>query len=97
MMTMMRDLFRAIVPVSVRRAVRDALGLPRVIHGNFAGLRPITGIPAEHVMIDVGAYEGWFTECWLISATTLGIGYLRECDMLFARLDSRIRMNRAGG
>jgi FkbM family methyltransferase len=62
---MLRDLLRAILPVSLRRAVRDALGLPRVMHENFAGLRLISGVSGKHVMMDVGAFEGWFTDCWL--------------------------------
>lgn len=61
----LRSILRHFVPRDIRVAVRDRLGIPRWLNDDYAPLRVIPpGLP-KHLVLDVGACEGWFTTCWL--------------------------------
>lgn len=62
---MLRILLRKIIPSTVRLGIKDLLGLPRWLHDDYAALRVIPPGLEDHLVLDVGACEGWFTKCWL--------------------------------
>ena len=60
-----KSVVRRLLPVSLRRKVKDLAGMPRWLHDDYYPLRCVGEIPEKHVVFDVGACHGWFTKCWL--------------------------------
>src|SRR5262249_1735310 len=62
----MLDYFKRQIPLSIKAPVKHWLGLsPTRLHKDWTVLLPIGPNYSDHVVIDVGAHEGWFFHCWL--------------------------------
>lgn len=60
-----KSILRQLIPRDIRVRLRDQLGIPRWLHDDYSSLRVISPGLSEHLVLDVGACEGWFTQCWL--------------------------------
>ncbi|WP_167631283.1 FkbM family methyltransferase [Mariprofundus ferrooxydans] len=54
-----------VLPVALRRGLKDAIGMPRWLNDDYYPLRKVGIIPEKHIVFDLGACHGWFTKCWL--------------------------------
>ncbi|MBT8113980.1 MAG: FkbM family methyltransferase [Arenicella sp.] len=56
----------AFVPDSLVRPIKSLLGLKvRTIHSDWHILESVKPLAEPHVVFDIGARNGWFTQCWL--------------------------------
>jgi FkbM family methyltransferase len=63
--TRARRMVRSVLPASTRDAIKRAIGLPLTrLHSDWKILGPIGPVDRPHVVLDVGAHEGWFFHCW---------------------------------
>ncbi|MGH1542060.1 MAG: FkbM family methyltransferase [Arenicella sp.] len=57
---------RSLLPRSVKQGLKKCLGLPLArIHNDWSIVEPIGRTEDVHIVIDVGARNGWFSQCWL--------------------------------
>src|SRR5262245_33808049 len=62
----MFDSLKRRIPSSIKAPIKHWLGLPPTrLHKDWSMLLPIGPNSSDHVIIDVGAHEGWFFHCWL--------------------------------
>jgi FkbM family methyltransferase len=62
----MINMIRRLVPASIRRRAKQALGIPLTrLHPDWEVLRLIGPVDKAHVVLDAGAHHGWFFHCWL--------------------------------
>lgn len=60
-----RDMARRALPSRLRTALKRAIGIPLTqLHPDWSILAPIGPVTREHVVLDVGAHDGWFFHCW---------------------------------
>lgn len=59
------NFFRAILPQPVKQGLKRLLGMPQSrIHPDWNILQALEPVTGEHVVIDLGARNGWFFHCW---------------------------------
>jgi FkbM family methyltransferase len=59
------DPFRRAVPKALKERIKTRLGIPLTrLHDDWKMLAPIGPVYRRHVILDVGAHEGWFFHCW---------------------------------
>jgi FkbM family methyltransferase len=50
---------------TVKHSVKKALGIPvRRLHPDWRLLEQTGPVEGEHLVIDVGCFQGWFADCW---------------------------------
>jgi FkbM family methyltransferase len=55
-----------LLPQSLKDRVKTSLGLPLgFLHDDWRILAGVGQTTGPHVVLDVGAYHGWFAHCWL--------------------------------
>jgi FkbM family methyltransferase len=60
------DYFKQKIPLCIKAPIKRWLGLPPTrLNKDWNILLPIGPNYSDHIMIDVGAYRGWFYHCWL--------------------------------
>jgi FkbM family methyltransferase len=53
------------LPKKFKQYLKRALGMPEVrLHSDWAILEQIGPVSEEHIVIDLGARNGWFFSCW---------------------------------
>ena len=92
----LRTLVQKLVPVHYRRTLKDRLGMPRWLHDNYALLRRIGPFEDAHVVLDIGACNGWFTECWLEYCPGAVVHCFEPSAETYARTLSRRLGGRSG-
>lgn len=58
------DPIKALLPFETRRNLKKALGIPLRIDPDWDLLQPLGPREDEHVVLDVGAFKGYFIKCW---------------------------------
>jgi FkbM family methyltransferase len=61
----MTNLIRAIIPESIKKPLKQFLGIPLTrLHSDWQILAPIGPVYKTHIVFDIGAHHGWFFHCW---------------------------------
>lgn len=94
MLDLARRMAREILPVTWRRSAKDVLGLPRVMHEDFASLKILGSIRETHIVFDVGACEGWFSKCWLEYNPTAKVHLFEPVSSFYQKVLPSLRENR---
>jgi FkbM family methyltransferase len=59
------DVLRRLVPAGAKQRIKRRLGMPLTrLDDDWKILERIGPVERPHVMLDVGAHEGWFLHCW---------------------------------
>ena len=61
----MSAFLKRLLPSSIKQRIKKLFGMPlQTIHSDWAILNQLGPIEAPHTVIDLGARNGWFIDCW---------------------------------
>ena len=88
------NILRKILPVALKQYMKQLLGLPMArIHPDWCILEKIGPIETEHTVLDVGARNGWFFQCWQKWCPLVKV-YAFEPDVAaYQRLTERFKLD----
>lgn len=100
-MNALLDSLRHLIPVTLRRRLRQFRGIsPSALHPDWRILSPVGPRSDRHVVLDVGAHVGWFTLCWKEWCPTAEVHAFEPYAPSFAQLQANtaalgdVRLNR---
>ncbi len=65
LVTSFANFLRSIIPYSVKQKGKSLLRLPATrIHPDWRILEDVSALETPHVVLDLGARNGWFFKCW---------------------------------
>lgn len=84
------NLLRRVLPLWAKQYAKRVLGLPSSrMHDAWDILATLPALPEEHVVLDLGARNGWFLQCWKDYAPKAVVHAFEPDEAAYKRLEKR--------